>query len=194
MKNVRSLVVAGTLSLLVPFSAVAYDGRSSAVAEPDKPKTVLEAAQESGGFTIFLAAVDEADMTKALSSPRMTYTLYAPTDAAFAKLPKEVVVALFEDKDELRRFVAQHVVVGKHASDDIAVGTKRSIWGEPIVVTTHRNIHVNHVKVIATDLESSNGIVHAVDNVMVPSGEIPSGFTQLLAETNKDALGSGNRF
>lgn len=200
MSKTLSLIVAGTLSTVIPFTASAYDGRSSAVAESsasavtEKPKSILDAARENGGFTIFLAAIEEAEMSTALASPRMQYTLYAPTDAAFAKMPKEQLASLFADKDELRRVVAQHVVVGKYHSSDINVGTKRTLWGEPLAVTTHRNLHVNWVKVVATDLESGNGIVHAVDNVIVSSGESGSRFSQQLAEFNASSLGQGSRY
>jgi len=166
----------------------------STTAAVEKPKNIIEAARANGGFSIFLAAVEEADMTAALSSPRLQYTLYAPTDAAFAKMPKEKLAALLQDKDELRRVIAQHVVVGRYQSSDIGAGVKRTIWGEPLAVTTHRNLHVNWVKVVATDLDSGNGIVHATDNVIISSGDADSGFTQQLAQFNAASLGQGNRF
>jgi uncharacterized surface protein with fasciclin (FAS1) repeats len=109
-------------------------------------------------------------------------------------MPKAQLAALFEDKDELRRVIAQHVALGKYHSSEINAGTKRTIWGEPLAVTTHRNLHVNWVKVVATDLESGNGIVHAVDNVIVSSGESNSAFSQQLAEFNAASLGKGNHF
>lgn len=194
MKQIWSLILAGSLSALVPAAAVAEATNTVAAAAAEKPKNILEAARESGGFSIFLAAVEHAEMTKALSSQRVQYTLYAPTDAAFAKMPKEQLLALLEDKDELRRVIAQHVVLGKYHSSDLSAGTKRTIWGEPLPVTTHRNLHVNWVKVVATDLESNNGIVHAVDNVIVSSGDSDTGFSQQLAIFNAESLGQGNRY
>lgn len=194
MKKFSSLVAAGAFSTLLPFAAFAYDTNTPASSSAQKPANILEAAQKNGGFSIFLAAVEEAEMTAALSSQRIQYTVYAPTDAAFAKLGKEKLAALLQDKDELRRIVAKHVVVGKYASTDINAGTKRSIWGEPLPVTTHRNLHVNWVKVVATDLDSKNGVVHALDNVILSSGEADSGFSQQLAEYNASSLGQGNRF
>lgn len=194
MKQMWSLILAGSLSALVPAAAVAEETNTVAAAAAEKPRNILEAARESGGFSIFLAAVEHAEMTKALSSQRVQYTLYAPTDAAFAKMPKEQLLALLEDKDELRRVIAQHVVLGKYHSSDLSAGTKRTIWGEPLPVTTHRNLHVNWVKVVATDLESNNGIVHAVDNVIVSSGDSDTGFSQQLAIFNAESLGQGNRY
>lgn len=194
MKQMWSLILAGSLSALVPAAAIAEETNTVSAAAAEKPKNILEAARESGGFSIFLAAVEHAEMTKALSSQRVQYTLYAPTDAAFAKMPKEQLLALLEDKDELRRVIAQHVVLGKYHSSDLSAGTKRTIWGEPLPVTTHRNLHVNWVKVVATDLESNNGIVHAVDNVIVSSGDSDTGFSQQLAIFNAESLGQGNRY
>lgn len=194
MKQMWSLILAGSLSALVPAAAIAEETNTVAAAAAEKPRNILEAARESGGFSIFLAAVEHAEMTKALSSQRVQYTLYAPTDAAFAKMPKEQLLALLEDKDELRRVIAQHVVLGKYHSSDLSAGTKRTIWGEPLPVTTHRNLHVNWVKVVATDLESNNGIVHAVDNVIVSSGDSDTGFSQQLAIFNAESLGQGNRY
>ena len=195
MKKIWSAVVAGAFAAGVPMAAVADSAKMpSTTAAVEKPKNIIEAARANGGFSIFLAAVEEADMTAALSSPRLQYTLYAPTDAAFAKMPKEKLAALLQDKDELRRVIAQHVVVGRYQSSDIGAGVKRTIWGEPLAVTTHRNLHVNWVKVVATDLDSGNGIVHATDNVIISSGDADSGFTQQLAQFNAASLGQGNRF
>jgi len=194
MKKLSSLIVAGALSTLAPAVAMAYETTAPATSSAEKPRNVLDAARESGGFSIFLAAVEHADMTTALSSNRVQYTVYAPTDAAFAKMPQDKLLALFNDKDELRRIVAQHVVLGKYSSADISAGTKRTIWGEALPVTTHRNLHVNWVKVVATDLASANGIVHAVDNVILSSGDQASAFSQQLAEFNAASLGQGNRF
>lgn len=194
MKNLRSLVIAGVVSTLVPFAAHAYDMAPSASLKFEKSSNILDVARANGGFSIFLAAVDHAEMTAALSSPRVQYTLYAPTDAAFAKMPKEQLAALLQDKDELRRVIAQHVALGKYHSSEISAGTKRTLWGESLAVTTHRNLHVNWVKVVATDLEGSNGIVHAVDNVILSSGDSNSAFSQQLVEFNAASLGKGNRF
>ena len=194
MKKLSSLVVAGAFSTLVPFAAFAYDANTPNSSSTQKPANILEAAQKNGGFSIFLAAVEATEMTAALSSPRMQYTLYAPTDAAFAKLGKEKLAALLQDTHELRRIVAQHVVIGKYTSADINAGTKRTIWGEELPVTTHRNLHVNWVKVVATDLNSANGVVHALDNVILSTGEPGSEFSQQLAEYNASSLGQGNRF
>jgi uncharacterized surface protein with fasciclin (FAS1) repeats len=194
MNKLSSVVLAGVFATLVPVAVLAYDGKAIAPAAAEKPKNILDAARDNGGFSVFLAAVEHADMTAALSSPRMQYTLYAPTDAAFAKIPKEQLVALLEDKDELRRVIAQHVAVGRYQSSDIGPGIKRTLWGEPLAVTTHRNLHVNWVKVVATDLDSGNGIVHATDNVIFSSGDSDSAFSQQLAQFNAASLGQGNRF
>jgi uncharacterized surface protein with fasciclin (FAS1) repeats len=194
MNKMATMVLAGVVSTLVPVAALAYDGKSSTPPAAEKPKNIIQAARDNGGFTIFLAAVEQADMTAALSSPRLQYTLYAPTDAAFAKIPKEKLAALLADKDELRRVIAQHVVLGRYQSADIGAGVKRTIWGEPLAVTTHRNLHVNWVKVVATDLDSGNGIVHATDNVILSTGDADSGFTQQMAQFNASSLGQGNRF
>ena len=191
MKKHVSLILAGAISTLVPFAASAYDIKAPLQANAEKPRNIIEAAKDNGGFSIFLAAVDHAEMTTALSSQRVEYTLYAPTDAAFAKMPKEQLAALFENKDELRRIVARHVVLGKYNSADINAGTKRTIWGEILPVTTHRNLHVNLVKVVATDLEAKNGVVHAIDNVMVSTGEAPAAFSQKLVQFNASSLGQG---
>jgi uncharacterized surface protein with fasciclin (FAS1) repeats len=194
MTKLSSLFLAGAFATLVPVATLAYDGQATLQAATGKPTNILDAARDNGGFSVFLAAVEHADMTAALSSPRMQYTLYAPTDAAFAKMPKEQLVALLEDKDELRRVIAQHVVVGRYQAADINAGIKRTLWGEPLAVTTHRNLHVNWVKVVATDLDSGNGVVHATDNVIVSSGEPASAFSQQLAQFNAASLGQGNRF
>jgi uncharacterized surface protein with fasciclin (FAS1) repeats len=194
MKNRLSFIIAGAFSTIVPFAASAYDLKEPIQASADKSRNILEVARENGGFSVFLAAVDQAEMTAALSSQRLNYTLYAPTDAAFAKMPKEQLSALFENKDELRRIVAQHVVLGKYQSADISAGTKRTIWGQALPVTTHRNLHVNWVKVVATDLEGANGVIHAIDNVIVSSSETPTEFSQQLVQFNASSLGQGARF
>lgn len=194
MNSALSLVAAGALSILIPTAALAYDRNPATAADHAKRKNILEAARENDGLSDFLAAVEHAGMTATLSSPRVQYTLYAPTDAAFAKMPKGKLAALPQDKNETCRIIAQHEVLGRHDSSEIGAGVKRAIWGEPLAVKTHRNLHVNWVKVLATDLESGNGTAHAIDNVIVNSGDSDSAFSQQLAQFNAASLGQGNRF
>jgi uncharacterized surface protein with fasciclin (FAS1) repeats len=92
------------------------------------------------------------------------------------------------------RRIAQHVVLGKHRSAEISTGTMKTIWRRTMPVTTLRNIHVNWMKVVATDLEGENGVVHAIDNVIVRSGEAPTEFSQQLAKFSAESLGQAKRF
>jgi uncharacterized surface protein with fasciclin (FAS1) repeats len=129
-------------------------------------KNIVETA-ESAGFTTLVSALKAAGMTQTLSG-KEPMTVFAPTDAAFAKIPKADLDALLADREKLQSVLALHVVRGEVASKDVKAGDITTIGGKTIKVTTDKGVMVNDAKVIRPDVKASNGVIHAIDTVIMP--------------------------
>jgi len=137
-------------------------------------KNVLQAADEAGTFSIFLKAVKTTGMTDVLSGEG-PFTILAPTDDAFMKLPKKVFKTLFdaespESKAKLKSVIKNHVVEGTVVSTDVA-GRRRAMLtmtGSMLTVSGARGFTVENAKVTRPDILADNGVVHVVDAVLLP--------------------------
>ena len=94
--------------------------------------------------------------------------MFAPTDAAFAKIPQADLEALLADKDKLTAVLTYHVVAGKVMSKDVKEGDVPTVNGKNIKITTADGVVVNTSKVEAVDIEASNGVIHVIDSVLMP--------------------------
>ena len=155
------------LVLIVPFSLAACAGQQDASSEKD----IVDTAVEAGQFKTLVAAVQAADLVDTLKSEG-PFTVFAPTDAAFAKLPDGTVENLLkpENKDQLVAVLTYHVVSGKIMSSDIA-GTKAqvpTVQGSELSVDATGGVMVNDAAVVAADIEASNGVIHVIDTVVLP--------------------------
>ncbi len=132
-------------------------------------KTIVETAQDAGTFTTLLAATDAAGLTETLSGEG-PFTVFAPTDDAFAALPEGTVAALLEEpKGQLREILLYHVADGRYmAADVITMDTIETLQGTALVVDTSGGVMVDGANVITTDVECSNGVIHVIDAVMIP--------------------------
>ena len=133
-------------------------------------KTIAELAATSKSFKTLTAAVKAAGLTETLSG-KEPLTLFAPTDAAFAKLPKGTVEALLkpENKAKLIKLLTYHVVAGSVLSTDLKSGDVQTVEGSPVAVQVGTaGVMVNNAKVLRADVKASNGIVHVIDTVMMP--------------------------
>jgi uncharacterized surface protein with fasciclin (FAS1) repeats len=142
-----------------------------AAALPAQARTVLDVAGDAGAFSMLLKAVKSTGLTETLSGPG-PYTLFAPTDDAFGKLPKTTLESLFkpEGRDKLKEILTYHVVPGTVLSRDV-VGKRmeaQTIQGEPLLVDATRGIMVEAARVTRADLKADNGVVHVIDTVLVP--------------------------
>ncbi len=144
-------------------------------AEPMKPKkaatnTIVDVATQNGSFKTLTAALKAADLVEVLQGDG-PFTVFAPTDAAFAKLPKGTVEMLLkpENKAELVRILTYHVVSGKVLSTSLKSGKVETIEGSSInVMVGKKDVMLNKSKVTGVDVPASNGVIHVIDTVLMP--------------------------
>ena len=132
---------------------------------------IVDTAIAAGSFDTLVAAVRTAGLAETLRSPG-PFTVFAPTDEAFAKLPEGTVESLLlpENRDQLRAIVTYHVLPGAVKSTDIA-GQKLSpttVQGSTVDIDATDGVTVDGANVIATDIEASNGVIHVIDAVILP--------------------------
>lgn len=142
-------------------------------APAEGPGTIVDIAIDNPDFSTLVAAVTAADLVDTLSGEG-PFTVFAPTNAAFAALPAGLVDKLLlpENKDVLTQILTYHVVSGKVMSTDVAAGEVPSVEGSPITVTVDGGtVMLNgSATVTAVDIEASNGVIHVIDAVILPPG------------------------
>lgn len=134
---------------------------------------IIETAATAGNFKTLGAALREADLVKTLQGAG-PYTVFAPTDAAFAKLPKEQVDALLKDKEKLKGILLFHVLPGNLSAAAVGKmhdGDKvKTVSGKEFTLGLKDNVvTVNGATVSKTDIQASNGVIHAIDTVIMPN-------------------------
>jgi uncharacterized surface protein with fasciclin (FAS1) repeats len=138
---------------------------------PTQDKTLVAIAESNGSFTMLTQALKAAGLTDTLQG-KENFTVFAPTDAAFAKLPQDAVRDLLkpENKEVLVKLLTYHVVSGKVLSSDLKSGEVKSIEGGAINVKVDpaNGVTVNDAKVVKADITGSNGVIHAIDQVILP--------------------------
>lgn len=175
-------VAIATASLLVALPSLANDhSQTPATAKPTKVKPVaattvkeniVQVAAANGSFDTLVAAVKAAGLVDTLSG-KGPFTVFAPSDAAFAKLPEGTIEELLkpENKDVLVKILTYHVVSGKVLSTDIAAGSALvpSVEGGSLKVTkSDKGVVIDSSKVVAADVKASNGVIHVIDTVLMP--------------------------
>ncbi|PMB00250.1 beta-Ig-H3/fasciclin [Fischerella thermalis CCMEE 5268] len=134
-------------------------------------KTLIALAESNRQFTVLTKALKAAGLVDILQG-QGPFTVFAPTDAAFAKLPQDAVQELLrpENKEVLVKILTYHVVPGQVLSNDLKSGEVKSVEGGPISVKVNspQDVMVNDAKVIQPDIKGSNGVIHAIDNVILP--------------------------
>jgi len=129
---------------------------------------IVDTAIAADGFDTLVAAVQAADLVDTLKGDG-PFTVFAPTDEAFAKIPADQLQALLADKDALTRVLTYHVVPGKvMAADVTGLEEATSVEGSAIAIDTSEGVKVNNATVVATDIEASNGVIHVIDTVILP--------------------------
>jgi uncharacterized surface protein with fasciclin (FAS1) repeats len=128
---------------------------------------IVDIAVSSGSFETLVQAVQAAGLVDVLKSPG-PFTVFAPTDDAFAKLPPGTITTLVQNIPQLTRILTYHVVPGKLTAADMAkVNSLTSVEGSPIKVDTSNGFEVKNATVIAPDIEADNGIIHVIDTVIL---------------------------
>ena len=139
--------------------------------EQTSPGTIVDVAVGAGNFSTLVAAVTAADLVETLSGTG-PFTVFAPTDEAFAALPAGVLDALLlpENKALLAKILTYHVVSGMVMAADVTDGDVATVEGSTIKLSTMDGVTVNGAKVVAADVAASNGVIHAIDAVILPPG------------------------
>jgi uncharacterized surface protein with fasciclin (FAS1) repeats len=164
MKTIRIL----TLTAIVATSSFL----GIAHAEPkEKAKDIVAVASGNGSFNTLVAAVKAAGLVETLQGPG-PFTVFAPTDEAFAKLPKGTLEDLLkpENKAKLASILTYHVVAGKVMAADVKTMKAKTVNGQSLdVKVTDAGVTVDNAKVVKTDVAASNGVIHVIDSVVLPN-------------------------
>ena len=128
---------------------------------------IVETAVQAGSVKTLGAAGQAAGLVDTLKGPG-PFTVFAPTDAAFAKVPKEALDALLKDKAALTKVLTYHVVSGKVMAADVKAGKVRTVQGQELTLGTTGGVTVDNARVTAADVVASNGVIHVIDTVVMP--------------------------
>lgn len=160
-------------SLLVCFVAtLAAFVAGSAVAEDKKTPDIVDTAVAAGKFKTLVTAVKAAGLVETLKG-KGPFTVFAPTDEAFAKVPKEKLEALLKDKEQLTAVLTYHVVPGEVlAADVVKLDSAKTVQGSKVTISaSDAGVKVDNAKVIKTDIRCANGVIHVIDAVILPKAE-----------------------
>jgi uncharacterized surface protein with fasciclin (FAS1) repeats len=154
-KAILATVITGTLA----FAATAAQA-----------KDIVETAVDAGQFKTLAVALEKADLIKTLKG-KGPFTVFAPTDAAFAKVPKADLDALLADKAKLAAVLTYHVVPGTVMAKDVKAGKVKSVEGSNLTLTTTGGVKVDNANVVKTDIVADNGVIHVIDSVVMPKDD-----------------------
>jgi uncharacterized surface protein with fasciclin (FAS1) repeats len=149
----KKLITAAILSIGLTGAALAKD--------------IVDTAVAAGNFKTLATALQAAGLIDTLKG-KGPFTVFAPTDAAFAKIPKDQLDALLKDKAALTKVLTYHVVPGKVMAKDVKAGKVKTVQGGELTVATTGGVTVDGAKVTATDIAADNGVIHVIDSVVMP--------------------------
>jgi uncharacterized surface protein with fasciclin (FAS1) repeats len=180
---------AGSIAALIFLAGCSSDGDDAATettsaapaasetAEaPAELGTIVDVAASNPDFSTLVAAVDAAGLVDTLSGPG-PFTVFAPTNDAFDALPEGLLDALLlpENSEALTKILTYHVVAGEVTSDMITPGAVETVEGDTIDITTEdAGVQVDGANVISADVDTSNGVIHVIDAVLVPADVDPA--------------------
>lgn len=143
------------------LSALAFAALSA------QAKDIVDTAVAAGKFNTLAAALQAAGLVDTLKGPG-PFTVFAPTDEAFAKIPKAELDALLKDKAKLSAVLTYHVVAGKVMAKDVKAGKVKSVQGSELTLGTTGGVTVDAAKVVQADIVADNGVIHVIDSVVLP--------------------------
>lgn len=130
-------------------------------------KDIVDTAVGAGQFKTLATALQAAGLVETLKG-KGPFTVFAPTDAAFEKIPKADLDALLKDKAKLSAVLTYHVVPGKVMAKDVKAGKVKTVQGSELTVSTAGGVMVDAAKVTKTDIVADNGVIHVIDSVVMP--------------------------
>jgi uncharacterized surface protein with fasciclin (FAS1) repeats len=129
---------------------------------------IVETAASAGTFNTLVKAVQAAGLAETLSG-KGPFTVFAPDDEAFAKLPAGTVESLLKDTPKLKDILTYHVVPGKvMAADTVGITSAKTVEGKELRIDSKDGVRVNDAKVSKADIEADNGVIHVIDKVLIP--------------------------
>lgn len=130
-------------------------------------KDIVDTAISAGNFGTLVTAIKAAGLVDTLKG-KGPFTVFAPTDEAFAKIPKANLDALLADKTKLSGVLTYHVVPGRVMAKDVKAGSVKTVQGSALTISTKDGVMVDGAKVIKTDIVTDNGVIHVIDAVVMP--------------------------
>ncbi|HST20009.1 MAG TPA: fasciclin domain-containing protein [Blastocatellia bacterium] len=170
-KNLSLLFVAMIAAVTVVAVFAQEPLQTKEAKSPPAPTmNIIDTTKAATNFTTFTKAVEAAGLTDTLNAEG-PYTIFAPTDEAFAKLPAGTLDSLMANKEELQKLLLHHVVSGKVMAKDVAtMQTAKSMDGSSLKITAAGGkVAIENAKVVQPDIAASNGVIHAIDTVLIPS-------------------------
>ena len=177
MKKIFSKMIFSTFALasVMSFPLIAdsegyYNNSKTVENHMSEGKNIVEIAQSNGDFSTLVKALVAANLVSVLNG-KGPFTVFAPTNAAFAKLPAGTLESLLkpENKEKLAAILTYHVVPGKVLAADVKTMKAKTVNGKDLDIKVNgSNVTVNDAKIIKTDIVGSNGVIHVVDTVLLP--------------------------
>lgn len=170
ISNATRIIGSVTLALaLATTASIANAGQAKRAEAPQK--NIVQVARDAGQFTTLIRALQATDLVGTLSGQgHGTWTVFAPTDAAFAKLPAGTLEGLLADPAALKNILLYHVASGEYpAADVVARSSLTMANGKTVTIQTANGVMVNDAKVTATDIAARNGVIHVIDTVLLPN-------------------------
>jgi uncharacterized surface protein with fasciclin (FAS1) repeats len=166
MLNSKTLNIFTRTFLLV--AATLFASASFAAHHEEKKMDIVDTAVAAGSFTTLATALTEAGLIDTLKGDG-PFTVFAPTDEAFAKIPADQLEAILADKELLTSILTYHVVAGKVLAEDVVkLSSATTVQGSDVAIVVADNVKVNDATVTQTDIMTSNGVIHVIDTVLVP--------------------------
>lgn len=165
--HTKILLIAVTTLFSIVVSAE-HHGDKANMKDKMASMDIVDTAVAAGSFNTLATALTEAGLIDTLRGEG-PFTVFAPTDEAFAKIPSADLEAILADKEKLTAILTYHVVAGKvMAADVVTLASADTVQGSSIAIDTSSGVMVNNANVIKTDIETSNGVIHVIDTVLVP--------------------------
>lgn len=157
------------------FPALAYSNQSNSSTTDNQTSksqaslNIIDTAASSGQFNTLVEAIKSAGLVETLQGPG-PFTVFAPNDEAFSKMPEQILNALVSDKEALTELLTFHLVPGKVSSEDVVkLTTAKSVQGSNLSIDTSDGVKINGARLVQADIETSNGIIHVIDSVVLPN-------------------------
>ena len=148
------------------FASFSFAGNHGEAKEP----TIVDIAVEAGSFETLVTALQAADLVGTLQGDG-PFTVFAPTDEAFAALPEGALESLLNDTDQLTQVLTLHVVAGRaNAADVVNLDAVKSLQGSELAVDTSSGVSIAGANVVQADINAKNGVIHVIDKVILPQG------------------------